>query len=519
MHAAVSLAMLFAANAPRSAEAALLAALRVEAAPGGGARVVLAFGGPPPAYRVSGTGTSDVTIQLAQTQSVRGLPAATPGTGPIESVRFSAAGPLIVVTIHLTSPAPSVVSADTRALYVEVNATAPRAPLINYTPTRSAAPAPSDIVEVVPLKYADVSEVVGILVQGQTIASNDTFNPQPSQMGQPSALTNGVSAYGGFYGGYQQAPYSAAYGASPFSQTGGGNPLLGAAAAQSSLGQKINDQISVDRRLNAIVLSGSPATVAALRAVIDKIDIPLTSVILETQIVELTETAAKLIGIDYTNNGALASAQLQARSFNPPTGTINLQAAIFDVVSQGGGRLIARPRVVAQSGSSASILTGDAIPIVTNITSFGSSTVTQQQVQYVQVGVNLQIQPRISSDGFVTSHIFSEVSSVTGYVQGFPQISQRVATTAATVRDGESFVIGGLIQENELRNLDKIPGLGDLPLIGGLFRNRRDTRTKTSLYIVVTPRIVQRGAPPVAPPALVPQPAAPPLATAPPVSK
>lgn len=127
-------------------------------------------------------------------------------------------------------------------------------------------------------------------------------------------------------------------------------------------------------------------------------------------------------------------------------------------------------------------------------------------MNYVNVGVNLQIQPRVSSDGFVTSHIYSEVSSVTQFIQGVPQISQRTATTTATVRDGESFVIGGLLQDNEIRNLTKLPFIGDIPLIGVFFRHVNTSHTQTNLYIVVTPHVVAESVPPNAPPpALLPQ--------------
>jgi general secretion pathway protein D len=77
--------------------------------------------------------------------------------------------------------------------------------------------------------------------------------------------------------------------------------------------------------------------------------------------------------------------------------------------------------------------TGDALPIVTSIAVSGVNAVSQQ-VQYVNVGVSLQIQPRISSDGFVASHVFSQVSSVTGYQPGYPTLSQREAMTTATVK-------------------------------------------------------------------------------------
>jgi general secretion pathway protein D len=115
----------------------------------------------------------------------------------------------------------------------------------------------------------------------------------------------------------------------------------------------------------------------------------------------------------------------------------------------------------------------------------------QQQVQYVNVGVTLQITPRVSGDGFVTSHVFAVVSSVTGSSQGYPAISQREASTSATVRDGQSFVIGGLTQDVDLTHRVKLPGLGEIPALGRELGTTHRNRTKTDLYIVVTPHVVQ----------------------------
>ena len=82
---------------------------------------------------------------------------------------------------------------------------------------------------------------------------------------------------------------------------------------------------------------------------------------------------------------------------------------------------------------------------------------------------------------------------MTGISQGYPTISQREASTSATVRDGDTFIIGGLTQESELSRHDKVPGLGDVPLLGELFKSENSNSTKTDLYIVVTPHIVRRG--------------------------
>ena len=326
-----------------------------------------------------------------------------------------------------------------------------------------------DGYELVFLKYADVSEVVGLLSDGVTIKSNNVFIRREPGFG---SLGAGAQAN---YPQPQQSP-----------------------PEERPLGQGVDSNMAVDRRLNAIWIKGSPEHIARVKSQIALIDVPVDSVILETQFVELTEQGVKAIGIDFTNaNGQIAVGTLQYGQYVPfglepkqVQPSFNLQAAIYAQVQKGEGRIVSRPRIAAQSGSTAKIITGDALPIVTAITLSGVNGVSQQ-VQYVNVGVTLQIAPRVSPDGFVTSHIYAVVSSVTGYSQGYPIISQREAETSATVRDGETFVIGGLTQENTLSSKTKVPLLGDIPLIGQAFRNERTTRSRTELYIIITPRIVR----------------------------
>ena len=259
--------------------------------------------------------------------------------------------------------------------------------------------------------------------------------------------------------------------------------------------------IGIDRRLNAIILKGTPERIARLKAKIAQLDVPVKSVLLETVFVELTETGAHDIGLDFNNpNGQIAVATYQRGVYLgnfgangidvAGYGSYALQAAIFAEVKKGEGRIVSRPRISAQSGSTAKIITGDALPILTAIALSGVNAVSQQ-VQYVNVGVTLQIAPRVADDGYVTSHIFAEVSSVTGFSQGYPTISQREASTSATVKDGDYFIIGGLTQESHLKTKGKIPLLGDVPIAGELFKLRQASHSKTELYIVVTPHIVR----------------------------
>jgi general secretion pathway protein D len=326
--------------------------------------------------------------------------------------------------------------------------------------------------ELVLLKYADVSEVVGLLTDGLTVKSNDVFIPSEPAFGSNSLTGN-------------------SYNPQPTTQPPGGS--------DEPLGQSVDASIGVDRRLNGIWLKGSPDRIARMKAMIAAIDIPVDSVIIETQFVELTEKGEKALGIDFTNaNGQIGVVTFQSGQYIPPgvpsgahLGSAQFQAALYAQITNGNGRIVSRPRIAAQSGSTAKIITGDALPILTAITLSGVNGVSQQ-VQYVNVGVTLQIAPRVSPDGFVSSHVFCVVSSVTGVSQGYPTISQREAETSATVRDGDSFVIGGLTQDENITTRTKVPLLGDIPLLGQAFRTDRDTLSKTELYIVVTPHIVHR---------------------------
>ncbi|GAA4647497.1 hypothetical protein GCM10023115_54590 [Pontixanthobacter gangjinensis] len=340
---------------------------------------------------------------------------------------------------------------------------------LNRTPVDAYQP--GDAYDLIFLKYADVSEVVGLLSEGVEIAPNDVFIRREPGFGSP-----GASQQSNYFGAPQQ-------------QT---------EREQVPLGQNFGDGLAIDRRLNAIWVTGTQDRIDRVRRQIELIDVPVDSVILETQFVELTETGARNLGIDLNNqNGQVGIGTLSTGSFLPfgldpndilPSGA--LQAAVYAQIQKGEGRIVSRPRIAAQSGSTAKIITGDALPILTSIQLSGVNGVSQQ-VQYVNVGVTLQIAPRVSSDGYITSKIYGVVSSVTGFSQGYPTISQREAETSASVRDGETFVIGGLTQENVLTTNSKIPLLGDIPIVGALFRNERSTSTKTELYIVITPRIVR----------------------------
>jgi general secretion pathway protein D len=327
-----------------------------------------------------------------------------------------------------------------------------------------------DGFELVMLKYADVSEIVGLLTDGVTVAPNNVFIRKEPGFGSMSA-TSGTSYVAPSAQGIPEA---------------------------QPLGESVDSSLAIDRRLNAIWIKGSPQRIARYKAQIAMIDVPVDSVIIETQFVELTEQGVRNIGLDFNNaSGQIGVGSVTRGGFNPFGAELNanlfsasIQVALYAQVAKGNGRIVSSPRIAAQSGQTAKILTGDALPILTSIALSGVNALSQQ-VQYVNVGVTLQIAPRVSPDGYVTSHIYAVVSSVTGFSQGYPTISQREAETSASVRDGETFVIGGLTMDNSLTTKSKIPLLGDIPLLGQAFRIDKSTKSRTDLYIVITPHIVR----------------------------
>jgi len=464
---------------------AVLTGISVDETSSGETSLLLTFSPVAPKYSIirNGTDRPAVGFGLASRGSSAVIPRGLRGV--LRGIEFEQNDTILI--LHLLAASSVHVTATpegAQALRLTIGGGGPRsghgpaadaaASAAGPLPKASLRDSGEDGFELVPLKYADVSEVVGLLTEGLSVKANDAFTPHEPAFG--SAGMGGSAAFNP-----PPAP----------------NPDL----LDQPLGQSVDDTIGVDRRLNAIILKGSPARIARLKEKIAAIDVPVQSVVVETIFVELSESGAKNVGLDFNNaNSQIGVATFGTGAFIAPGFRVDraltsaaFQAAIYAQVRSGHGRIVSKPRIAAQSGSTAKIITGDALPILTAITLSGVNGVSQQ-VQYVNVGVTLQIAPRVSSDGFVTSHVFCVVSSVTGFSQGYPTISQREAETSATVHDGETFVIGGLTEENELSTRDKIPGLGDIPFAGRLFRLRKGTNAKTELYIVVTPHIVKRSA-------------------------
>ncbi|HTD34637.1 MAG TPA: secretin N-terminal domain-containing protein, partial [Candidatus Elarobacter sp.] len=254
-----------------------------------------------------------------------------------------------------------------------------------------------------------------------------------------------------------------------------------------------------------IALVGPPASVRTAREFIDKVDIVAPLVVLDTEVLEVDETVAKNLGVQL-GTAAISTTFSEMQPLPNPDGSptrlgqfqaltrtpISFTAQLNLLVQNGKGRVLADPRITTLSGRTASIRAGDTISILTT-TAGNAGTIATTQVQSFQTGVTLDITPSVTPDGGITVVLHPVVNSLIGTNAGVPEISTRDTQTTVHLQDDETLVIGGLIQENDTRTTTKVPFLGDVPVVGRVFRNENVQGQRNELIIVVTPHVVKPG--------------------------
>ena len=472
---AAAAALLFAlvwccgAGVARGAAANELASVKVSAQPNGGAELLVSFTQRIPQFTLSGENTQDVELTFTEVQL--GTPPASQSAGAIKSVTFAAKGSGFTMHIALTGANALGVNRSGNALDILVAGVAAPPSLRARTgsphPLGSASLAS---VEVVLLKFADVSEIAGILA-GAQIAEQSSYRRPASIFGLPQA------AAGGAYGG------------------GGAGGTFAPATPAPPRAERVTPNLAIDRRLNAAVLSGSSGQVQTMRDLIARIDVPAAAVDLDCDVVELTRQGALDAGIDFNGSGAFASASLLATNIAQPLTYAAFAARLLAQTRNGNGKLLASPRVSAPSGELVTLIDGDAVPVVSSHLLGGAPPIVQEDVGYVNVGVHIDVQPRVNPGHMVTTHIFAEFSDVTARKTGpqgsVPQVTLRQTNTSAVGRDGQPFLIGGFLHTADRTTYTRTPVLGYLPLLGRLFRVKHHTREETNLYILITPHIVR----------------------------
>ncbi|MEI6511714.1 MAG: secretin and TonB N-terminal domain-containing protein [bacterium] len=263
-----------------------------------------------------------------------------------------------------------------------------------------------------------------------------------------------------------------------------------------------------------LILQGPEADVQKVVAFVKNVDVPAPQVMIEAKVVDINLANLKQWGLnwDFLNSTTVTDAPGQSKfSGTIPTGTDDTTSSTFTVskffnnlrvtanidamLRKNQAKILASPHVSVLDGKYAEVFIGDEINYVASITqsSTGPSIVTGT----VKAGIQLNVGPRISlEDGTITMNIRPEVSVVTSFLDvpgggRLPQVARRYADTSIRVKDGETIIIGGLIREDDLKVVKKVPLLGELPILGFLFTNYKQNKTRNEVVIIITPRIVK----------------------------
>ena len=287
---------------------------------------------------------------------------------------------------------------------------------------------------------------------------------------------------------------------------------------------KRKDRVFINPEVNALILFGTPAEYERVKKLLETLDVELKQVSVEAKILAIDKDESKNLGVEWmwstlpqypehdrdsytrTNSDGVVThyeENTYTRKSNDSTGYGIIRfgrshegypyefyygAKINALVTDGKAKILSRPNVTTIQGKEAVINVGSSVPVPTVQTT--NSTVTNS-IDYRDAGIILRYTPRINEDGTITATIHTEVSTpqYVADMQAY-RFNTRSADTTVTVHDGEPMIIGGLIGAEEAKSVSKIPFLGDLPILGALFRNHRKSKSESELVIFLTAHVL-----------------------------
>jgi len=264
---------------------------------------------------------------------------------------------------------------------------------------------------------------------------------------------------------------------------------------------------------NAITINDTPDKIAAAERIVGILDKRRAEVVVEVELLEVNRGRLKEYGIEISS-GVSGISGVAGAIFPDPTqvttlGDFNpykkdnlvvtgLPGVIYRLLqSDTSTRLLANPQLRTTEGQTAQARFGDQVPVpVTTFTAIAQGSLPQQPItsfEYKNVGVNIDITPRVHHDGDVTLTLKLDVSALgpAGY-QGLPTFNSRTLTSVIRLRDGETNILAGLISDSERTSLSGIPGLASIPFLGRLFARNKTEVAETDIVLTLTPHIVSR---------------------------
>ena len=271
----------------------------------------------------------------------------------------------------------------------------------------------------------------------------------------------------------------------------------------------------VDERTSTLVLRDTVDNVRMAEKLVASLDVAEPEVMLEVEVLEITRSHVQDLGLQYPTGATFTPSPLSAAGAaagtagglvladiahqNSHTIGITSLAVTLNAMKQAGvANTLASPRIRVRNKEKAKVLIGSKEPVITNSvtpTAAGAPVVTGS-VQYLDVGLTLDVQPTIYLDSDVAIKMNLEVSSILKQVATQSgtiayEIGTRNASTLLRLKDGETQILAGLIQESDTRNANSIPGLGDIPILAHLFGSYHTDREKDEIVLSITPRIIR----------------------------
>ncbi len=274
---------------------------------------------------------------------------------------------------------------------------------------------------------------------------------------------------------------------------------------KSVLGAKT---LYVDERSNVVVMRDTPDAVRMAEKLVASVDVAEPEVMLEIEVLEISRSRLQDLGIQYPASATFTPSPVSggtglvvsdlSHQSSKTIGISSLAVTVNAMKQTGLVNTLASPRIRARNKEKAKILIGQREPVITNSvtpTAAGTPVVTGS-VQYLDVGLTLEVQPTVYLDTDVAVKINLEVSSILKQVTTTSgtiayEIGTRNANTLLRLKDGETQILAGLIQDSDTHSFNSIPGLGDIPILGHLFGEQHLDREKSEIVLSVTPRIIR----------------------------
>lgn len=260
--------------------------------------------------------------------------------------------------------------------------------------------------------------------------------------------------------------------------------------------------IFIDEKLNLLVMRDTPDAIRLAEKLIAMHDLHEPEVMLEVEVLEVQRSRLTELGVQWPSQMMLTpltkgsvTTLSDLRGLNSdrlgvsvPTATVNLRREIGDV------KILANPRIRARNREKAKIMIGDKVPVVSITTT--SNGVSAESTQYLDVGIKLEVDANVYLQNEVAIKLDMEVSSIVNQVRTPSgslayQIGSRSASTVLRLKDGETQVLAGLINDQDRSNSNRVPGLGDIPMLGRLFASQKDDHAKTEIVLSITPHLIR----------------------------